>query len=91
VAVNQNRHARERACEEIILPTRHSRERACEEIPLFFVMSAKAGTQASGKVLASLDSRFRGNDDVGGWRGFFHKLESGNPLSEPHGCPLSRA
>jgi hypothetical protein len=41
-------------------------------------MPAKAGIQASGKVLASLDSRFRGNDDVGGWRGFFHKLFRGN-------------
>jgi hypothetical protein len=50
----------------------HSRERGCEEIPPFFVMPAKAGIQASGKVLASLDSRFRGNDDVGLWRGFFH-------------------
>jgi serine-type D-Ala-D-Ala carboxypeptidase/endopeptidase len=41
-------------------------------------MPAKAGIQASGKVLASLDSRFRGNDDVGGWRGFFHTLFRGN-------------
>jgi hypothetical protein len=41
-----------------------------EESLLSFVMPAKAGTQASGKVLAFLGSRFRGNDDVGGWLGF---------------------
>jgi hypothetical protein len=55
-------------------------------------MPAKAGIQASRKVLASLDSRFRGNDDVGGWRGFFHKLFRGNDdeeFGETVGFPLS--
>jgi hypothetical protein len=62
----------------------HSRERGCEEIPPFFVMPAKAGIQASGKVLASLDSRFRGNDDVGLWRGFLHHPFRGGDGSHCH-------
>jgi hypothetical protein len=43
-------------------------------------MPAKADTQASRRVLAFLGSRFRGNDDVGGWQGFLHTLDKRESL-----------